>query len=620
VRLSVWSMAVRGVLAALSLGGLFRSPGCAPVGVALPAVAEAAAGRSGRPGDVGRGRGFLLRVDEPALAAAVGEGSVVRATLRVFVRAGRGEVAVARALRYWSDGDGDAVGGAPATVAPARAGWMAVDVTRDVQAFLAGAAPNYGWLFATGDPHGRAKLAGRTDRRGRAPVLALEVAAGGAPDVIRVAPDRWNFAHADGKRFVPVGFNYFGPRADALMEEVWDDDWAAIERDFRRMADLGANVVRVHLQFERFEPARGTTDEHALLKLDQLVRLARRAHVRLDVTGLGHYRAAAIQPWFAALDDDAMTDAEAVFWDAIARRYAADPTIFCWDLQNEPVVAYLDTDDVVGLPSASGMTFVNYHFRHVEARWRRWVRERHPDEDALRRAWGDYPLPGESWAAVALPQPVRDERRRADFLALMHALAHDWTHRMVAAIRASDRDHLVTIGFLHWSLPFHDLYSAFSPIALADELDFVAVHVYPVEAEGNTDYVELVVRAAWLGRPVVVEETDPALPDAAEDDFYRWTLGAASGWMSFYFGRLPGELVRSGALVDLLRAHRLARFRDFIRDEIPRAGLRRRPGTPVEVSLNELRDPARGRARRRAVLDRFAAEKARGGDVDVVYR
>jgi hypothetical protein len=90
--------------------------------------------------------------------------------------------------------------------------------------------------------------------------------------------------------------------------------------------------------------------------------------------------------------------------------------------------------------------------------------------------------------------------------------------------------------------------------------------------------------------------------------------------MSFYFGRLPDELARSGAIVDALRAHRLARFRDFIRGEVPRDGVRRRAGTPVEVSLNELRAPDVGRARRGAVVDRFAAEKAAGRDVDVVYR
>ncbi len=33
-----------------------------------------------------------------------------------------------------------------------------------------------------------------------------------------------------------------------IVEEYWVDDWASVEKDFRQMRDLGANVVRLHLQ------------------------------------------------------------------------------------------------------------------------------------------------------------------------------------------------------------------------------------------------------------------------------------------------------------------------------------------------------------------------------------
>src|SRR5438552_19039896 len=77
-----------------------------------------------------------------------------------------------------------------------------------------------------------------------------------------------------GKPFTPWGFNYDRDYRMRLIEEYWHDEWPTVEQDFREMNDLGANVVRVHLQFHRFVSAPGKTNQKEVAKLTQLLNLA----------------------------------------------------------------------------------------------------------------------------------------------------------------------------------------------------------------------------------------------------------------------------------------------------------------------------------------------------------
>src|SRR5687767_9957274 len=75
-----------------------------------------------------------------------------------------------------------------------------------------------------------------------------------APDFIKIAPDNAGFVRASSspEKFVPWGLNYDRDHKLRLLEDYWDKDWSTVEEDFREMKDLGANVVRVHLQFGKF--------------------------------------------------------------------------------------------------------------------------------------------------------------------------------------------------------------------------------------------------------------------------------------------------------------------------------------------------------------------------------
>ena len=97
----------------------------------------------------------------------------------------------------------------------------------------------------------------------------------------RVGDDGTGFVRVDdGRAFVPWGFNYDHDASGRLLEDYWEKEWPTVEEDFREMRALGANVVRVHLQFGRFMRSPDQPDAAALARLELLVKLEiGRAHV-----------------------------------------------------------------------------------------------------------------------------------------------------------------------------------------------------------------------------------------------------------------------------------------------------------------------------------------------------
>src|SRR5687767_4830525 len=68
---------------------------------------------------------------------------------------------------------------------------------------------------------------------------------------ITVSPDSRGFVIARTQRpFHPWGMNY--GNHGRLMEDFWESDWQTFADDFAEQKALGANVVRVHLQYGKF--------------------------------------------------------------------------------------------------------------------------------------------------------------------------------------------------------------------------------------------------------------------------------------------------------------------------------------------------------------------------------
>jgi len=339
---------------------------------------------------------------------------------------------------------------------------------------------------------------------------------------VRVAPDQRSFVtEPSGKPFVAWGFNYDHDETGRLIEDYWDDEWPKVEADFQEMKDLGANVVRVHLQFGKFMEAADKPNEKALDQLGRLVSLAEKQGLYLDLTGLGCYHKKDVPAWYDALEETARWESQARFWEAVAARCAKSPAIFCYDLMNEPVV-----------PGSIGKA-----------------------KDWLGPAFGDKHFV--QYVTLETKGRERPEVARA------------WISLLVKAIRRHDAKHLVTVGLVPWSLDKPGLTSGFVPEKIAGDLDFVAVHIYP-EKEKLADARETLQGFA-VGKPVIVEEMFPLKCSAEElGTFIGDMKGVSSGWVGFYWGKTPDELRRSGTLQDAIVLGTLDLFRSRRDAIVPR--------------------------------------------------
>src|SRR4051794_11272819 len=87
-------------------------------------------------------------------------------------------------------------------------------------------------------------------------LTALRSADAPGLEPVRLSADKHTLLLADsGRRFVPWGFNYDHDADGRLIKDYWDSDWPNVEKAFADMHKLGANVVRVHLQFGKFMDA-----------------------------------------------------------------------------------------------------------------------------------------------------------------------------------------------------------------------------------------------------------------------------------------------------------------------------------------------------------------------------
>ncbi len=294
--------------------------------------------------------------------------------------------------------------------------------------------------------------------------------------------------------FRPWGFNYDHDAEGRLLEDYWHTEWPLVESHFRKMRLLGANVVRIHLQFGRFCPEPGMVADKELDRLEELVALSEREGLYLDLTGLGCYHKADVPAWYDALDEGDRWKAQAEFWTAIAQRVAKSGAIFCYDLMNEPVVS------------------------------------------GGKRPAGDWlgpPFAGKHFVQFVALDP--HSRPRPD-------VAREWIETLVSAIRKVDDKHLITVGMVDWSLDRPGLTSGFVPSKVSAKLDFLCVHLYP-ETGKLAEAQETLLLFADVGKPVVIEETFPLKSGFEEFEmFLDQSAEKSAGVIGFFWGESPDDL------------------------------------------------------------------------------
>lgn len=309
-----------------------------------------------------------------------------------------------------------------------------------------------------------------------------------------------------GSLFVPWGFNYDHDSKGLLLEDYWDKEWDRVVGDFQEMKALGANVVRIHLQVGKFLISPNNANEANLKKLEDLVKLAEETGLYLDITGLGCYHKQDVPEWYDSLEESERWNAQAFFWQTIARRVGHSPAVFCYDLMNEPVV---------------------------------------PVGSAQEQGW----LVGEPLGGKYFVQRItleQKERSRAE-------IAAAWVKHLHSAIREVDKETLSTVGLLPGTPDRADTWSGFRPKDLIPMLDFICVHIYP-EAKKVDEAIQILSHFA-VGRPVVIEETFPLR--CGTEEFQKFLEGSrkfARGWISFYWGTPIPELRRINDLQSAILA------------------------------------------------------------------
>ncbi|GGD89017.1 cellulase family glycosylhydrolase [Paenibacillus nasutitermitis] len=367
---------------------------------------------------------------------------------------------------------------------------------------------------------------------------------------IQVTPGGAGFAEqGTGRAYTPLGCNYFDPLT-GWAPHIWQQfDAGRVKRHFAQMEELGVNTVRVFLTAASFMDESGELPEEGMVKADRMLAIAREHGIRVEFTGPDLWEG--VPDWASAYFDgeanafflhDEWMDRLQRFWRQFAAHYRGEPALFSFDLLNEP--------------------------------WLKW------DSPLLRKHWGGEPPAMEENAAA-------DGSAHERYQLLREQLVETWTAAMTGAIRESDPQRLITIGFHQLSLPHgagqrHTL-PGFHAAKLAHLLDYIALHWYPYSStehvqprkdgdpvERNIAMIRSSLSNARAGKPLVIEEFGwygggevfswgEQLPFVTEEVQTEWlrmvvegTQDLACGWLTWGYADVPTAMdaTRRSGLVD----------------------------------------------------------------------
>ena len=340
--------------------------------------------------------------------------------------------------------------------------------------------------------------------------------ANAAMEFVRIGQDGSEFILArSGKSFRVWGVNYDHDARDngRLIEDYWEKEWPVVREDFREIKELGANVVRIHLQLGRFMTGTNSTNREALSRLRKLLKLAEELHLYIDLTGLGCYHKQDVPAWYDGLPEAGRWEVQANFWRAVSRVCRSSPSIFCYDLMNEPVIGGNESE-----------------------------------------GWLAGELGGKHFVQRLTLQPNGRTSQE---------IAASWVKRLTAAIRREDRKHLITVGAIPWSMIWPNAKPVLYSSEPARHLDFVSIHVYPKKGEVENALKTMAVYD--LGKPLVIEEFFPLECSVEEmDEFLQRSRTRAEGWISFYWGKTVRdyENAASPGMIEALMIRWLRYFQD----------------------------------------------------------
>ncbi len=314
------------------------------------------------------------------------------------------------------------------------------------------------------------------------------------------------FIDEEGQVFTPWGLNYTNAEGVNLIEDQWYDNavWGLIEEDFKDMKALGANIVRIHLQYHQFMLDIDTPNESSFDKLDSLVSLANENELYLDITGLAAYRKGDQPAFYDNLNDSMRWVSHKNFWAELALRMNGESAVFAYNLMNEPLVS-------VGCSS------------NTNCEW----------------------LPGDSFGGFHFVQNITRDPDN-----MYSETMKEWIATLTDTIRVHDPITPITFGVIDLGS-----YNQF-----AEDLDYLSPHIYPKSGEIEASVMKLMANASES--PIVIEEIFNLHCSIEElDEFLASANGYYQGIMGHYSGISIDELDESD-IVQAINKNFLVYFRD----------------------------------------------------------
>lgn len=353
-------------------------------------------------------------------------------------------------------------------------------------------------------------------------LLPLSLAAAEEMPRVVLSQDGKDFRlNGNNQHFYVWGVNYDHDADGRLIEDYWHDEWPSVVEDFGEIKDLGANVVRVHLQVAKFMNSPGEPNQQNLQKLSELVALAEKTGLYLNLTGLGCYHKQDVPTWYDEMAEAERWQVQANFWTAIASTCKDSPAIFCYDLMNEPVLG-------------GG---------------------KNPGE------W----LVGEPLGGKYFVQRITTDIAGRD----SKEVAAAWVKKLANAIREVDSRTLITVGVIPWAHVWPNAKPVFYSPEVSGPLDFASVHFYP--ESGQVDKAITALKVYDIGKPLVIEEFFPLKCSLEEaEDFLAKARPLTDGVTSFYWGVTPKQYEQQQTMQGAI----LAKWLSFFQQRSPRSASR----------------------------------------------
>ncbi|RYZ91947.1 MAG: hypothetical protein EOP47_30820 [Sphingobacteriaceae bacterium] len=210
--------------------------------------------------------------------------------------------------------------------------------------------------------------------------------------------------------------------------------------------------------------------------------------IYLIVTGLAAFRQTDQPAWYTNATDEQRWAMQANFWTAISTALKDNPTVFSFNLMNEPIVNSGNTAVTKWTSNGSTATSADWFVQYI-------TRSPYPGSTNGNSNW--------------------------------EAQMRKWIQKMTAVIRAKDVTTPITVGFL--DLPPYAHFTA--------DLDYASPHLYiKNDASGKASIAQYT-----SSKPLLIEETWPfwfqGLDANTLKTFCLQNKATNSGWVSQFFGR-----------------------------------------------------------------------------------